>query len=56
MLAFVLWLVLRFGVTGFEIRATGANARAAAFAGVPVRWVALKVALLSGALAGLGSA
>ncbi|MDH4050483.1 MAG: ABC transporter permease [Rubrivivax sp.] len=50
------WAVLRFGVAGFEIRATGANARAAAFAGVPVRWVALKVALLSGALAGLGGA
>ena len=38
---------------GFEIRAVGANARAAAFAGMPVGWVTVKVALLSGALAGL---
>jgi ABC-type uncharacterized transport system permease subunit len=43
---------------GFEIRAVGANARAAAFAGMPVAWrtVVLKVALLSGALAGLAGA
>ena len=54
--ALAMWVLLRFGVTGFEIRATGANARAAAFAGVPVRWVMLKVALLSGALAGLAGA
>jgi simple sugar transport system permease protein len=54
--ALAAWVLLRFGVVGFEIRATGANARAAAFAGVPVRRVTLKVALLSGALAGLAGA
>ena len=51
-----LWALLRFTGTGFEIRAVGANARAARFAGMPVGWVTLKVALLSGALAGLAGA
>ena len=39
-----------------EIRAVGANARAAGFAGMPVAWVTVRVALLSGALAGLAGA
>ncbi|MCU0773265.1 MAG: ABC transporter permease [Ideonella sp.] len=52
-LGVVLWAVLRFTAFGLEIRAVGANARAAAFAGLPVRSVVVKVALLSGALAGL---
>ena len=52
-LALALWALLRYTTTGFEIRALGASAEAAAFAGVPVRWVMVKVALLSGALAGL---
>jgi simple sugar transport system permease protein len=55
-LALALWVLLRFTTTGFEIRAVGANARAAAFAGLPVGWVTVKVALLSGALAGLAGA
>jgi len=50
------WVLLRFTTTGFEIRAAGANPRAAAFAGMPVGWVTVKVALLSGALAGLAGA
>ena len=54
--ALALWALLRFTTTGFEIRAVGANARAAAFAGMPVGRVTLKVALLSGALAGLAGA
>ena len=52
-MALALWALLRYTTTGFEIRAVGASAEAAAFAGVPVRWVMVKVALLSGALAGL---
>ena len=48
--------MLRFTTTGFEIRAAGANSRAAAFAGMPVGWITVKVALLSGALAGLAGA
>jgi simple sugar transport system permease protein len=55
-LALALWALLRSTTTGFEIRAVGANARAAAFAGMPVGWITVKVALLSGALAGLAGA
>ena len=55
-LAGLLWALLRFTVWGFDIRATGANARAAAFAGVPVTRTVVGVALLSGALAGLAGA
>ena len=54
--ALALWVLLKFTTHGFEIRAVGANARAAAFAGMPVAWVTVKVALLSGALAGLAGA
>ena len=51
-----LWAFLQFTVPGFDIRATGANARAAAFAGVPVTRTVVLVALLSGGLAGLAGA
>jgi general nucleoside transport system permease protein len=54
--ALALGALLRYTTTGFEIRATGANVRAAGFAGLPVTWVTVKVALLSGALAGLAGA
>ena len=55
-LAVLVWLLLRYTVAGFDIRATGANPRAAAFAGVPVARTVAGVALLSGALAGLAGA
>ena len=51
-----LWLVLKFSTFGFAVRAVGANARGAAFVGVPVRRTIVQVALLSGALAGLAGA
>jgi simple sugar transport system permease protein len=51
-----LWVLLQRTTTGFEIRAVGANPGAAGFAGMPVGWVTVKVALLSGALAGLAGA
>jgi general nucleoside transport system permease protein len=54
--ALQLWLLLKFTTHGLEMRAVGAGARAAAFAGMPVAWVTVKVALLSGALAGLAGA
>lgn len=54
--ALLLWGLLARTTLGFEIRAVGANARAAAFAGMPVGWVQVKVALISGALAGLAGA
>ncbi len=52
-LALGLWAMLRFTTFGFALRAAGANARAAAFAGLPVLRTLLCVGLLSGALAGL---
>ncbi len=55
-LALLVWALLRYTVLGFDIRATGANPRAAAFAGVPVTRTVVLVALLSGALAGLAGA
>lgn len=55
-LAVMLWVLLKYTVLGFDIRAVGANARAAAFAGVPVTRTVVLVALLSGALAGLAGA
>ena len=54
--ALLLWVLLRFTTLGFDIRALGANARAAAFAGVPVTRTTVLVALLSGGLAGLAGA
>ena len=56
LLALALWALFKFTTLGFEIRAVGANPRAAAFAGMPVGWVTVRVALLSGALAGLAGA
>jgi simple sugar transport system permease protein len=55
-LAVLLWGLLKYSTFGFAVRAVGANARAAGFAGVPVERTVLAVALLSGALAGLAGA
>ena len=52
-LAAALWVVNARTTFGYEVRAVGANARAARFAGIAVDRVMLKTALLSGALAGL---
>ena len=51
-----LWVLMKYTVLGFDLRAVGANARAAAFAGVPVTRTVVVVAMLSGALAGLAGA
>ncbi|MBA3771401.1 MAG: ABC transporter permease [Ramlibacter sp.] len=55
-LAVALWAGFKYSLPGFHIRALGANARAAAFAGVPVTRTVVLVAMLSGALAGLAGA
>ena len=55
-LAVLLWGFFKYTLPGFDIRATGANAAAARFAGVPVTRTVVMVALLSGALAGLAGA
>ncbi|WRH61453.1 MAG: ABC transporter permease [Fuscovulum sp.] len=52
----VVWLVQARTVFGAETRAAGLNPRAAAFAGVPITATLVKVALLSGGLAGLAGA
>lgn len=55
-LALGLWALLKYTVLGFDIRAVGANARAAAFAGVSVARTVVLVAMLSGGFAGLAGA
>ena len=55
-LAVAVWVLMKYTVLGFDIRAVGANARAAAFAGVPATRTVVLVAMLSGALAGLAGA
>jgi ABC-type uncharacterized transport system permease subunit len=52
-LALALWVVNDRTTFGYEMRAVGANAKAARFAGISVDAVMLETALLSGALAGL---
>jgi general nucleoside transport system permease protein len=54
--AAALWAVFKFTAFGFEMRAVGANAQAARFAGIPVGATLVKTALVSGALAGLAGA
>ncbi len=51
--AIVLWIMVRKTVLGFVIKAGGENRAAARFAGIPVDATMLKVALISGGLAGL---
>jgi simple sugar transport system permease protein len=52
-LAVAVAILMRRTVWGFEIRAVGENQAAARYAGVPVTATMVRVALLSGALAGL---
>ena len=54
--AIVVWWVMSRTTLGFSIRAAGANAEAAAYAGIPVGRVVLIAAAISGALAGLAGA
>ncbi len=51
--AVMVWAVMRFSVWGYEIRAVGHNAAAAQFAGISINLTVLRVALISGGLAGL---
>ncbi len=51
--AAAVWLINTRTTLGYEMRAVGQNAEAARFAGIPVRGVLLKTALLSGGLAAL---
>ncbi len=55
-LGVLMWALIKFTTFGFDMRALGANAKAAAFAGVPITRTVVLVAMLSGALAGLAGA
>lgn len=52
----IVWIIQSRTVFGAETRAAGLNPRAAAFAGVPLMGTLVKVAALSGGLAGLAGA
>jgi simple sugar transport system permease protein len=49
----ITWFIMKKSVLGYEMRAVGHNLQAAGFAGIPVRSVLIKTALLSGGLAAL---
>ncbi|MBF5005007.1 ABC transporter permease [Diaphorobacter caeni] len=55
-LAVALWLLLERTVLGFDIRATGANPKAAKFSGVSTLRTIVMTALISGGIAGLAGA
>ncbi|MEE9319277.1 MAG: ABC transporter permease [Granulosicoccus sp.] len=51
--AFFVWVLLRYSVFGFSVRALGLNPEAARHAGIPPARTLLLVALISGGLAGM---
>lgn len=51
--AVIVWLYDRHTIYGYEARTVGHNRKAAAFAGIPINRTVLRVAFLSGGLAGL---
>lgn len=51
--AFLVWAVMRFTVWGYEIKAVGLNAAAAAFSGININATIIRTAMISGGLAGL---
>ncbi len=51
--AVMIWGLMRYTIWGYEIRAVGANATAARFAGISINRTVILVAMLSGGLAGM---
>lgn len=51
--AILVWLMMRYTVLGYEIRAVGYNAKAAEFSGINVNRTVIITALISGGLAGI---
>lgn len=51
--ALLVWALMKFSLIGYEIRAVGANPRAAAFSGIPVNRTVIRTALISGGLAAM---
>ena len=54
--AVLVWALVRFTVWGYEIKAVGFNAAAAAFAGININSTIVRTAMISGGLAGLAGA
>ena len=52
-MAVMVWLMMRYTVQGYEIRAVGHNAKAAEFSGVRVNRTVIMTAMISGGLAGM---
>lgn len=50
--AILSWILVKFTSWGYEIRAVGLNKNASSFAGIPVNRVVVRIALISGGLAG----
>ncbi len=50
----LVWVLNDRSVLGYRMKAIGFNQNAARFAGIPINWVILVTALLSGGLAGMG--
>lgn len=51
--AVLIWAFMRFTVWGYEIKAVGLNASAAAFSGISINKTIIRTAMISGGLAGL---
>ena len=52
-MAALIWLMMRFSVQGYEIRAVGYNSKAAEFSGIKVNRTVIMTAMISGGLAGM---
>ncbi|MCP5081938.1 MAG: ABC transporter permease [Alphaproteobacteria bacterium] len=52
-MAVLMWVMIRFTVQGYEIRAVGNNAKAAEFSGIKVNRTVIMTAMISGGLAGM---
>lgn len=51
--AVLVWILMKFTVWGYEIKAVGHNATAAEFAGIRINATVVRTAMISGGLAGL---
>ncbi|MFK5978088.1 MAG: ABC transporter permease [Rhizobiaceae bacterium] len=51
--SFLVWALMRFTIWGYEIKAAGLNAIAAAFSGINVNKTIVRTAMISGGLAGM---
>ena len=51
--ALLVWLLVKFTVWGYEIRAVGYNSEGASFAGISINSTVLRTAMISGGLAGM---